>query len=1237
LRQNEKLKVMKVFFSPTKLIVTVAALLLLIPASAQWNNIAPANGGQSIKFVSSTTGFLQGSNSMEKTIDGGVTWNTIDAVAGAFSCEGMFWLTANDGFAVFSENLGSGNYAGWFKKTSNGGATWTTIQQVSSNRALYSVWFTSSTTGYVAGMNGAIYKTTNGGTSWSTLTSTTTLSLYTIQFVNATTGYAAGDDGIILKTTNAGSTWSQQFSSIYYEFLDMEFTDALNGCATGSYGLMRTTNGGINWNPVTVYGTTQFIAIDFPSADTGYMTAPGGNVFRTVDGGASWIGLNRVGNQNYFVRDVDFISNDTGFVTMDFSGTWKTTNAGTGCPTITVQNTVSIPDTIHGCAGGHPLFTLSASALNPYVYTFSPSAAIDDTLSYGQYYYTTDTVEGDTLPIVIVMIDTVTGCSAVTDMIVVVTDSVTYQPPPQSTQAFLLCPGDSIVLDLGSNAQGGYDWLTTGDTTQTIIVDTLGMWTGTAHACGGSPSWMFFVMADPNCTQVCAVDAGPDTTFCQQHGQLNAVPASPGNYSFVWSPATGLDNPYAQNPNVISGVNNQQYIVTMTDIANNCVAMDTVVVSAYYFSSGDTFLHCNNQPVTLDFGPGATNYFWQFFTDTSGNTTNINATTQTLVVSQPGTYMGFAMFPNCGALTSVFHVVDSCLSTCTASLTQQILSSNSCGDSVRFIGSYSGTIGAWGITVNNSQSASGFGGTPLLDVHLGAGTYTVVFSAWDQTNSCLAWDTLIYVGTNGLSVATNTIQVCGVTWNSVAFNPIIMAPSTTNLVYQWTPSTGLSNPNIPNPFVNSVFNGSYTFTVTDTVTGCIASDTVQGVYVSNYVNDTVYNCNAQPVYLSAGAANSTYNYSWNTGATTNAISVTAPGQYLVVVMTGNCTFTSVFTVIDSCSAQVGNVWPGDCNYDLVVNMADALHIGLGYGATDALRPNASNAWYAQPMVDWSLNYVNCNYKHGDANGDGIIDVNDTLPIALNYTLTHPFRLTQPQIPATAPTLQLVAQYDTVGLQTLVRVDVVLGTASDPMDSLYGISFRITSDAALIDTNLTVINANTSWLGTTGGNMFTFQKHFQENAIVDFAEVKNNHVNTVNGSGVLASFFIVTTDNLSGIAICDFHLSDVTCVTESQTYITLNVQDDSVVIDPTVPANVVEVDEPVQFLLYPNPAKENVTVQTSQQVSTIEICDMTGRVVQTIIPSGTTTVIQTSTLAEGVYLINVKNGSGVITQKLTIAR
>ena len=147
----------------------------------------------------------------------------------------------------------------------------------------------------------------------------------------------------------------------------------------------------------------------------------------------------------------------------------------------------------------------------------------------------------------------------------------------------------------------------------------------------------------------------PDSIFaCQGVAHLNATPTVPGNYFYQWSPSTGLDNPYIANP-VASMVNNMQYTVTVTDVNTGCSSTDDIVVTSYTFIV-DTFEVCGDS-ITLDFGPGATQYYWQYYTDPQGNGSGLNLYTQTINVINPGTYFGYAYYPGCGALTSLFHVV----------------------------------------------------------------------------------------------------------------------------------------------------------------------------------------------------------------------------------------------------------------------------------------------------------------------------------------------------------------------------------------------------------------------------------------------------------------------------------------------------------------------------------------------------------------------------------------------------
>ncbi|HLG03376.1 MAG TPA: T9SS type A sorting domain-containing protein, partial [Bacteroidia bacterium] len=495
----------------------------------------------------------------------------------------------------------------------------------------------------------------------------------------------------------------------------------------------------------------------------------------------------------------------------------------------------------------------------------------------------------------------------------------------------------------------------------------------------------------------CTVFTGPDTTFCQTQGQLLATPGTPGsNYVFSWSPATGLSDPNAQNP-YVNYVSNQQYVVTMTDTVTLCSATDTIVVSAFNLINSPQYF-CGPDSVLLDFGPGATLYDWQFFTDTAGNVTTINQNTQTYWATTQGYYTGYATFPGCGSLTSNVQAIDTC------------------------------ALFVWAL----------------------------------------------------------------------------------------------------------------------------------------------------------------------------------------------------------------NVWPGDCNYDLIANVADALYIGLGYGTTGATRPGANNSWTAQPMNDWTQNFTTSNYKHADCDGNGIIDANDTLAIFQNYGQTHPYRLSAPQeLPASTPTLELVANYDTVGYQTLVTIDIRLGNSTVPVDSIYGISFRLRTDFNLIDTTLTVVNLNNTWLGTPGTDMFHFRKSFPSAGVVDIAECGTDHQNRLNGQGSIGSLLIVTTDNVSGISVCHFEASDITAVTISEAFLTVAAVNDSVVIDPTFLTSVPS-ENAGGFSMYPNPGTTQVTIRTNNAAQLIEICDMTGRIISTTNVTGYTTTIDLEDFASSVYFVRVTNGNFVSTQKLTIA-
>lgn len=88
------------------------------------------------------------------------------------------------------------------------------------------------------------------------------------------------------------------------------------------------------------------------------------------------------------------------------------------------------------------------------------------------------------------------------------------------------------------------------------------------------------------------------------------------------------------------------------------------------------------------------------------------------------------------------------------------------------------------------------------------------------------------------------------------------------------------------------------------------------------------------------------------------------------------------------STQV-EVWPGDANNDDIVTLKDVLYVCLSYDKMGPARINASNNWFAQLTKPWNSSIEAINFAHQDANGDGIIYIDDIDVVVQNYGYQTP--------------------------------------------------------------------------------------------------------------------------------------------------------------------------------------------------------------------------------------------------------
>ena len=210
------------------------------------------------------------------------------------------------------------------------------------------------------------------------------------------------------------------------------------------------------------------------------------------------------------------------------------------------------------------------------------------------------------------------------------------------------------------------------------------------------------------------------------------------------------------------------------------------------------------------------------------------------------------------------------------------------------------------------------------------------------------------------------------------------------------------------------------------------------------------------------------------------------------------------------------VWPGDVNNNGVVNQADLLFLGLGYGSMGPVRKTVDATWASQAVSNiWETSAApGLNLVFADCNGDGIIDENDVQVIKDNFGRTHNDATLGPdEIPlAIAGINPAFAVSENADLaifpnQKEVIIPINLGNATLPIDNLKGISFSIKVNGQAFDTAATKFTFN-GWLPTDNAAIITNEDLSDSAKPKDFivAYTKTNN-QASNGSGLIGELIL----------------------------------------------------------------------------------------------------------------------------------
>src|SRR6476646_3843910 len=327
-----------------------------------WSTPVPGTVGNptlGMSFLDSMIGFVVGSAGViSKTTDGGATWAPLTPPQTNFAFFQMKIISAVEIYAVGAPDF--------LYKSTDLGSTWTPLPiipvQGTSGPLDTLVFYSLEKQGslmIMSGDFGVTAQSTDGGMSWTSNNfQLTTALMNDIQEVpNTNTVVAVGRQHStmtrqVLRSTNLGDSWSAIDVPVNTDLQAVSFVDSQLGYACGTNSqVVKTTDAGLTWAPVTRPSATNYVlqAMEFVDANTGWVfvnsaTVPGGNIFKTTDGGTTW-GQQTIGTTDQ-IFSCDMVDANVGYLTLNPSSRpiYKTTNGGTNWTPVTTPFTGNIKD-----------------------------------------------------------------------------------------------------------------------------------------------------------------------------------------------------------------------------------------------------------------------------------------------------------------------------------------------------------------------------------------------------------------------------------------------------------------------------------------------------------------------------------------------------------------------------------------------------------------------------------------------------------------------------------------------------------------------------------------------------------------------------------------------------------------------------------------------------------------------------------------------------------------------------
>ncbi|SHF31172.1 choice-of-anchor L domain-containing protein [Chryseobacterium takakiae] len=514
-------------------------------------------------------------------------------------------------------------------------------------------------------------------------------------------------------------------------------------------------------------------------------------------------------------------------------------------------------------------------------------------------------------------------------------------PPTTGLTAskILICSGESVTL----TASGGvtYNWvgLPGNGNTQTVSPTANTTYTVTAVGANGcvsqTPATITIQVSQPIAVQnatllKCYQAGGINYDLTQAQTQITTAPGVTFSYYLNVSDANAGNMNTIANPASFNSTGNQTIYVLV--ISGGC----RYVVNLQLLATPETTLTiaqpqqitCNTPQVTLNASasviPAGSTIAW---TAAGGGNIVSGANTLTPIVNAGGTYtltvtnVNQPGNLNCTYTSNVTVTQNTTLPVATVTApVQQICP----GESV--------TLTATGGATYNWVNLTGNGNTQVVSP-----ANTTVYQVFAVgANGCISANPAtitIVVGPPVAILAASKSKIC--------VGESVTLTATGGVTYEWVGLPGNGSTQVVSPTATTTYS---VFALGGN--GCkVATPTSITIEVVPAIESTlkdVYACAGDSGILDAGSGPN-YTYLWNTGATTQTISVNTPGTYSVTINNGTCSKVFSAQLINPTLPQFTNVTYE--NHVLTISATNPTGGELEYSSNGGVTWQASNIFY----------------------------------------------------------------------------------------------------------------------------------------------------------------------------------------------------------------------------------------------------------------------------------------------------